>query len=63
MKYIVYNNHRVINPDNSFIDIWDYVLENFEKLDDQIKEAETELDTIAKALQAEDEGFRMIRLE
>ena len=37
MRYIVYNNHRVINPENASIDIWDYILENYEKLDKQIQ--------------------------
>ena len=40
MRYIVYNNHRVIKHENSNIDIWDYILEDYQKLDEQIKEAE-----------------------
>lgn len=36
-RYIVFNNHRLIKLENNSIDIWDYVLEDYEKLNDQIK--------------------------
>lgn len=29
MKFIVFNNHRLINLENCSVDIWDYVIENY----------------------------------
>ena len=37
MKFIVFSNHRIIKLENENIDIWDYALENYEKLYDQIR--------------------------
>ena len=37
MKYIVENNHRVLNKRRCQINIWDYILENYDILKEQIE--------------------------
>lgn len=37
MKFIVFNNHRLIDVENTNIDIWDYVLENYAILQGKIE--------------------------
>ena len=59
MRYIVQSNHRVLDFDNCSIDMWDYVLENYGTLNDQIMEADYNLDLITKAIQQEEYGERM----
>lgn len=62
MQYIVYVNHRVLTVDHCSIDIWDYVLEDYEKLNRQIEEADLELANITKVIQSEEYGERMDKL-
>ena len=63
MRYIVYCNHRILNLKNCSIDIWDYVEENFSTLNEQIMEADSSLEEIFSAIQEEDLGDRMNKLE
>ena len=36
MRFIVFNNHRLIDTSNTHLDIWDYVLENYERLQTKV---------------------------
>lgn len=62
MRFVVFNNHRLINIEHTNIDIWDYVLENYLKLNERIEESEQELVKLIKVIQAEEVGDKMDKL-